>query len=957
MWLLLLAAGAALVPALGLVREFAAGHFFELGLEAKREWRLKEAVQAFDRALFLKSGLIEARLEKAICHQLRGEFIAAQREFDLLTAERIEAPALRVRLLNSLGANHFNSSEPDEALRAHEESLWLAKQLGDRRGEARALIDLSRVLYHLKGLPDEALERLEQAFQIGREIGDELIEADALRNIGAVRLWFKGELDRAFSECFDPALEIYRRHNDLRGAAITLSNISLFHFEKGDFFWFLKYQDESLEIKHRIDDHAGLSDSYCWLGVIYSHSGLQNYRKALDYFSKSLEICRRTGYRLTQNDVETQMASVYMNLGELDKAIELLEELVDRDRDNPSLINYRLDRLADCYLLKGEPEMALRHIEQSLGSGASDRRQAISALNSLGKIYTGMGEWQKASENLTRAEKLLAEKEKWWAGEIENKLARAELAEKQHRRANAINYLLEAAEIESRILGSTEARFLQGEDRRIYERLFSLLLEQPPEGEAQKGERKEPRPEEETAFRVLEQLRYRSLKNMIVGLGGKSFDAHAGRPEEREAIRRIEQASAALKDQRSARAWKRLGRAYSEYEEIALKSELARAEYRIVRQARPAELEAVQKSLDPETALVEYVLAEDKVFALILTRATLRSVALPATRQSLAAKVKLFRSMVFSGAGPESPDSQWQPVACDLRRLCVEPLEQTGALASIRRVGFVPYGFLHNLPFAALARVEGERARFLVEDYSIFLTPSATYFASRQSRPAATARAARPGLRMLSFGRNRSDEADLGSLISAVDEARAAVSAFGGEVRVDSDASETALKQLARDFNMIHFATHAVSEPQMPLLSRLKLQRTGEDDGNLTVREILDLDLRAELVTLGACRTGQSYSSSGAELGELDRIGLIEAFLRAGSESVLASLLPISDHPTTEFMKLFYKNLRTRGKADALAEAQRAMLAGEIACVENGQHHEFSHPRHWAPFILVGDYR
>jgi CHAT domain-containing protein len=957
MWPLLLAAVAAFVSTLGLLREPAAGYFFERGMEAKREWRLKDAIRAFDRALLLSSGLTEARLEKAICHQLRGDFIEARRGLDQLTPDRIEASTLRGRLLNALGDNHFNSSEPDEALRAHEESLRLAKHLGDRRLEAQALIGLSRVLYHLKGLPDEALERLEEVFGIGRKIGDELIEADALRNIGAVRLWFRAELDRASSECFDPALEIYRRHNDLRGAAITLSNISLYHFEKGDFFRFLQYQDESLEIKHRIDDLAGLSDSYCWLGIIYSHSGLQNYRKALDYFSKSLEICQRTGYRLTQNDVESHLASVYMSLGELDKAIELLKELVDRDRDNPLLVNYRLDTLADCYLLKGEPEMALRQIEQSLGSGAADRRQGIGALNSLGRIYTVLGDWQKASECLARAEILLAQTEKWWAGEIENRLARAELAEKQQKRASAINYLLEAAEIESKILGSTNTQFTQGQDRRIYERLFTLLLEQASGGEAQKGKRKEPRPEEEMAFRVLEQLRYRSLKNLLVGLTGKKPEAQIPRAEEREAISRIEQASANLRKQNSARAWQQLGRAYADYEHLALKSELARAEYRIVREARPAELDVVQKSLDAETALVEYVPAEDKVFALILTRSALRSVALPATSQNLAAKVKLFRSMIFNGADSESHNSEWQPVACDLRRLCVEPLEQTGALASIRRIGFVPYGFLHDLPFAALARIEGERARFLVEDYSIFLTPSATYFASRQPRAAAADRPPRPGLRILSFGRNQSDEADLDPLASAVDEARAVASVFGGEARVDSDASETALKQLAHKFNIIHFATHAISEPQMPLLSRLKLQRTGEDDGNLTVREILDLDLRAELVTLGACQSGQSYSSSGTELGEVDRVGLIEAFLRAGSGSVMASLLPISDRPTTEFMKAFYENLRTRSKADALAEAQRAMLRGEIVCIENDLRRELSHPRHWAPFILAGDYR
>lgn len=143
----------------------------------------------------------------------------------------------------------------------------------------------------------------------------------------------------------------------------------------------------------------------------------------------------------------------------------------------------------------------------------------------------------------------------------------------------------------------------------------------------------------------------------------------------------------------------------------------------------------------------------------------------------------------------------------------------------------------------------------------------------------------------------------------------------------------------------------------MPLLSRLILQSTAEDDGNLTVHEILDLGLQAELVTLGACRTGQSFSSSGNELAEVDRLGLIEAFLHAGANSVLASLLPIDDRSTLEFVKAFYRNLRSMEKAEALAQAQRAMLRGELFYTEKNQRYPLTHPRDWAAFILVGDYQ
>jgi CHAT domain-containing protein len=147
----------------------------------------------------------------------------------------------------------------------------------------------------------------------------------------------------------------------------------------------------------------------------------------------------------------------------------------------------------------------------------------------------------------------------------------------------------------------------------------------------------------------------------------------------------------------------------------------------------------------------------------------------------------------------------------------------------------------------------------------------------------------------------------------------------------------------------------------MPLFSRLLLAPTSTDDGNLTVREIFELGLRTSLVTLSACETGQSFSASGTDLVEEDRIGLIEAFLHAGSNSVLATLWPISDQPTTEFMKRFYFQLREKEtSADALAITQKAVLRSEAAVPASAQNLKsipLSHPRYWAPFILVGDPR
>ncbi|NJK27981.1 MAG: CHAT domain-containing protein [Coleofasciculaceae cyanobacterium SM2_3_26] len=69
--------------------------------------------------------------------------------------------------------------------------------------------------------------------------------------------------------------------------------------------------------------------------------------------------------------------------------------------------------------------------------------------------------------------------------------------------------------------------------------------------------------------------------------------------------------------------------------------------------------------------------------------------------------------------------------------------------------------------------------------------------------------------------------------------------------------------------------------------------------------------------------------------------------VRSGARTTLATLWAVQDRSTTEFMVRFYEELTKPGvaKAEALRRAQLALLQGE-----------YSHPYHWAPFVLVGNW-
>ena len=66
------------------------------------------------------------------------------------------------------------------------------------------------------------------------------------------------------------------------------------------------------------------------------------------------------------------------------------------------------------------------------------------------------------------------------------------------------------------------------------------------------------------------------------------------------------------------------------------------------------------------------------------------------------------------------------------------------------------------------------------------------------------------------------------------------------------EADETTFKTLAPQYATIHLATHGVLDNRDPLNSYLLLTKTEdetENDGLLHAREIIDLDLDADLVS------------------------------------------------------------------------------------------------------------
>lgn len=257
------------------------------------------------------------------------------------------------------------------------------------------------------------------------------------------------------------------------------------------------------------------------------------------------------------------------------------------------------------------------------------------------------------------------------------------------------------------------------------------------------------------------------------------------------------------------------------------------------------------------------------------------------------------------------------------------------------------------------------RAHFLIRDHAVTVIPSIQSLrtgALAASRP----RAGRPFLGyadpiydvpeevLVASAAPAGLRGSLAPLPETADEVREVAATFGAGVdaRLGEAASEAALKAAAvGDYRILYFATHglvagdAVGATQLGEPALALTPGQGED-GFLTASEILALQLNADWVVLSACNT-----AVGNQPGEQALSGLAQAFIYAGSRSLLVSHWPVESKSAVALMT----DLFARRAADPRLTAAEAQRQAILAMLDAPGRPEWSHPAYWAPFILVGD--
>lgn len=395
-----------------------------------------------------------------------------------------------------------------------------------------------------------------------------------------------------------------------------------------------------------------------------------------------------------------------------------------------------------------------------------------------------------------------------------------------------------------------------------------------------------------------------------------------------------------------------------------------------------ASLQETLGTLGKGVVMVHYLITEDRVRAIVTTSDSQVGREAPIKQADLNGLVFQFRQVLAD------PTRDAKAAGKALYDVLIAPIEQDLADAGAETLLVSLDGTLRYAPLAAL----WDGKQWLVERYRIVHFARSALHSIMAVRPSEESMAAFGcGRAVPGFQELTAVPAELESIVKR--DAADPDGELPGIVRLDDAFSRESLTTLLEEkhYSAIHIASHFVLGAGGESESYLLL-----GDGQKLTLEDIRYDMRfdgVDLLSLSACNTAVGdKASDGREIE-----GFASLALRLGARAVLATLWPVSDASTGLFMRTLYRLIKAdpkRSRAEVLRLAMLAFIHGDVALptaapdaggrgtkplslVANkvagfaagaaagtaaaatvvAKAIDLTHPRYWAPFVFIGNWR
>ncbi|MDX2056731.1 MAG: CHAT domain-containing tetratricopeptide repeat protein [Gemmatimonadales bacterium] len=845
--------------------------------------------------------------------------------------ERLGLAADRSRSLNGLGLIAWDEGQLSEAVGHFEAAVASARAVGDTAALARASGNLGLPLMSLGeyGRAREAFRILRAA---GRAIDNDRFQGNALANEATLDIW-EGDPVAGIAR-LDSARTFYRRNDYATGEQNALAQLGTAFERTGELDRAFAAFDSSLALARLLALDGQQADLSRLIGGL--HASVGDWRQAIRFFERADTLFQSAGLTRDRGAALRGAAEGYLALDNVPLARARGEAALALDQQSGGLVETLDDHLflADLESRMASGSAANRHLDaaEALADRLGSRGSRLAVGLAAARVAARVGSAAAALAGARRLDSLLLPGDLWAEWEVHALTARAHARMMTFDSAVAAGRRAVAALERLRgNLGNANLRTTLIDERSaVYGDLVVALLRLGRSGEA---------------FAVADAARSRALLDYLSGASSRQFAELA---QGQVLLRRIDGLLQRLRTANRADSRERTGEpvavaevtdalasARSEYEALLVRAQARYPRAMAILGAVPARLEEVRATLEPNEALIEYLIAGNRILIFVARSDGLRLAEVAVDPNALAHRTETLSDLW----GTRRED--WRigvPVAEALHRDLIEPL---GSLEGVDRLIIVPHGILSQVPFAALRRPD--TGTFLVQRFAISILPSAAALvALRRGRagPAALAE----GQALAPFPRG------LPATAREVAAFRAALG--GGRTLVGDRATEASLRRVLGTAVPVHVASHGTRNTRNPMFSRIELARPSavpgpDDDGRLEVHELMGLGVRAPLVFFSGCETGRGPRHVGDPARGTAHLSLAQATLTAGAANVISTLWRIDDDGAAEFAAAFYHRLRERTVTEALTATQREFLGSERR----------ASPYYWAGYTLSGEGR
>ena len=882
-----------------------------------------------------------------------------------------------------------------KALSIFNESLKMNRKLNNQAGIAGNLNMIGNV-YESLGQNDKSLSYYQKALKLNRKLNIPQEIAITLRHIGDAYCNLCKH-DKALSY-YQKALDIQRKHNLRYDMAVTLTNMGAFYYDFNQYDKAISYYEESLNISKKTNNPAIIAVNLGNIGNVYACLGKSD--KALSYYKQSLDLEQQLHRKQKVAITFSNIGMEYFRLGQYENALDYLNKAlkIDRELNNPHNIAVRLNNIGAVYLRQkryGEAEevflerkdigkriaktrlihaglvevyLATKRYSEALAllkelppTWRDNRKRQMEYHTQYGQALKGKGILRESSQELFKAVSIVEE----IRGEVSERggfFGGGGYVSRLSPHRELVTVLSEMAVNGEKMDDSFRA---YGKDPVSAAFYFSEMTKARTLLEAIAESAKRSR-----SVKIPQYLKEQeqSLLNQIAAADRQWEDAFK---KGKDALIRLKERKRILTDELD-NLIKELRQKYPGYAALYY----------------PEPVPPEDLPLTEDEVLLEYAIGEDSGYLFVVRKGGVkRLVKIPVTKKRLEEKIKSFIEPMNTKEYEKFSVKEANALYDLLLSEAVRDVHEN------EKIIIVPDGILGLLPFEALVIKEGkdekdtlyagdrhaisyyQSASVLSIERSLkYINPEKTLFAlgnpvysnkdpryiawkKREKEPviASLKEYAFRGLAIKAKW-GKTTEEDIGNKVEfpPLPETEIEVKEIAKIMGVSPEPPDVLLSVLANEtevrkadlekYRYIHFATHA-SLPGMvqginePFILLSQVENHGSDDGFLTLSDVLDFKLNADMVVLSACVTGVGKEVEGEGV-----VNFARAFQYAGAKAVVVSLWEVASEPAVEYMKIFYGQLKAgKSRSEALKFARNEIKA------------KYPNPFFWTVFILHGE--